>query len=113
MVPRRMVGKGVHSPGNIEAPTSAFAHPTTNYNATISVETPMTKITTATTLFALACALLAATSLAPAADVTFERLFNPEPQNWLMNHRTYDAQRHSPLDQINKSNIKDLKLKFA
>jgi alcohol dehydrogenase (cytochrome c) len=30
-----------------------------------------------------------------AADVTPERLLNPdkEPQNWLMNHRTYDGQR--------------------
>ena len=33
-----------------------------------------------------------------AADVTPERLLNPdkEPQNWLMNHRTYDGQRLSP-----------------
>jgi hypothetical protein len=36
---------------------------------------------------------------AVAADVTAERLINAdrEPQNWLMNHRTYDAQRYSPL----------------
>jgi alcohol dehydrogenase (cytochrome c) len=33
-----------------------------------------------------------------AVEVTFERLVNAdrEPQNWLMNHRTYDAQRYSP-----------------
>jgi alcohol dehydrogenase (cytochrome c) len=48
-----------------------------------------------------------------AADVTPERLTNPEPGNWLMNHRTYDAQRYSPLGQINKSNIKSLKLAYA
>src|SRR5580704_18095086 len=47
-------------------------------------------------------ALLAATVLtspAFAADVTPERLLNPdkEPQNWLMNHRTYAGQRFSPL----------------
>ena len=37
---------------------------------------------------------------AMAADVTPDRLVNAdrEPQNWLMNHRTYDAQRFSPLD---------------
>jgi hypothetical protein len=37
---------------------------------------------------------------AMAADVTPDRLLNPdkEPGNWLMNHRTYDAQRYSPLD---------------
>ena len=33
--------------------------------------------------------------------------------NWLMNHRTYDAQRYSPLDQINKANVKGLKLAYA
>src|ERR1700748_230662 len=50
---------------------------------------------------------------ASAADVTPQRLANPEPGNWLMNHRTYDAQRFSPLDQINKDNIKNLKLAYA
>ena len=30
-----------------------------------------------------------------------------------MNHRTYDAQRYSPLDKINKANIKNLKLAYA
>ena len=50
-----------------------------------------------------------------AADVTADRLSNAdkEPQNWLMNHRTYDAQRYSPLDRINKANVKSLKLAFA
>jgi alcohol dehydrogenase (cytochrome c) len=48
-----------------------------------------------------------------AADVTPERLANPEPGNWLMNHRTYDAQRNSPLDKINKDNVKSLKLAYA
>ena len=52
---------------------------------------------------------------AVAADVTADRLINAdrEPQNWLMNHRTYDAQRYSPLDKINKSNVKSLKLAYA
>jgi alcohol dehydrogenase (cytochrome c) len=56
-----------------------------------------------------------AASPALAAEVTPERLINAdrEPQNWLMNHRTYDAQRYSPLDKINKSNVKDLKLAYA
>jgi hypothetical protein len=48
-----------------------------------------------------------------AADVTPERLLNPEPQNWLMNHRTYDGQRFSPLDKINKGNVKNLRLAYA
>src|SRR4030081_3412428 len=49
------------------------------------------------------------------AEVTSDRLVNAdkEPHNWLMNHRTYDAQRYSPLDKINKDNIKSLKLAYA
>jgi alcohol dehydrogenase (cytochrome c) len=63
--------------------------------------------------FALAACALLGSSAAHAADVTYERLLNPEPQNWLMHHRDFGAQRHSPLDAINKSNIKGLKLLFA
>ncbi len=60
---------------------------------------------------AFACALLA--SNARAADVTYERLLNPEPQNWLMNHHDFGAQRHSRLDAINKSNVKNMRLLFS
>jgi alcohol dehydrogenase (cytochrome c) len=61
----------------------------------------------------LAGSMLASPAL--AADVTADRLVNAdkEPQNWLMNHRTYDAQRYSPLDRINKANVKSLKLAYA
>jgi alcohol dehydrogenase (cytochrome c) len=45
--------------------------------------------------------------------VTPERLLNPEPQNWLTNHRTYNGQRFSPLARINKGNVKSLKLAYA
>jgi alcohol dehydrogenase (cytochrome c) len=50
-----------------------------------------------------------------AADVTPDRLINAdrEPQNWLLNHRTYDAQRYSPLDKINKANVKSLKFAYS
>src|SRR5882724_10472394 len=62
----------------------------------------------------LAGSMLAASPML-AADVTPERLLNAdkEPQNWLMNHRTYDSQRYSPLDEINKNNVKSLKLAYA
>src|SRR4029077_96176 len=55
------------------------------------------------------------TSPAFAADVTPERLLNPdkEPQNWLMNHRTYDGQRYSPLARISRDNVKNLRLAYA
>ena len=54
-------------------------------------------------------------SSALGADVTSDRLVNAdkEPHNWLMNHRTYDAQRYSPLEKINKANVKNLKLAYA
>jgi alcohol dehydrogenase (cytochrome c) len=67
----------------------------------------------------LRAALLAGSVLAAApalaAEVTPERLLNPdkEPQNWLMNHRSYDGQRFSPLTRINKDNVKGLKLVYA
>src|SRR5262244_4517285 len=61
----------------------------------------------------LAGAVMSVAAPAVAADVTPERLTNPEPGNWLMNHRTYDAQRYSPLDAINKTSIKGLKLAYA
>jgi alcohol dehydrogenase (cytochrome c) len=66
------------------------------------------------TLAALSCALMAGTSVR-AADVTFERLRNPdkEPQNWLMNHHDFSAQRFSPLAEITKANVKNMRLLFA
>src|ERR1700759_1145520 len=63
----------------------------------------------------LTSAALAVAGPARAAEVTADRLINAdrEPQNWLMNHRTYDAQRYSPLDKINKANVKSLKLAYG
>jgi alcohol dehydrogenase (cytochrome c) len=56
-----------------------------------------------------------AASPAFAAEVTPERLINAdrEPQNWLMNHRTYNGQRFSPLARIGRENVKNLKLAYA
>ena len=63
----------------------------------------------------LTTTVLGMTGPAKSAEVTADRLINAdkEPQNWLINHRTYDAQRFSPLDRINKSNVKGLKLAYA
>src|SRR5260370_21304860 len=63
-------------------------------------------------------ALLAATMLAApafAADVTPERLLNPdkERQTWRMNHGTYDGQRFSPLARINRDNVRGLRPAYA
>jgi alcohol dehydrogenase (cytochrome c) len=66
------------------------------------------------TLLLAGVAVIVATP-ALAGEVTADRLANAdkEPGNWLMNHRTYDAQRYSPLEKINKASIKDLKLVYA
>src|SRR4051812_16470523 len=72
----------------------------------------MSKSGIARTLMSLG--LMAFVAPAVAADVTPERLLNTanEPQNWLMVHRDYDNSRHSALKDVNRGNIKDLKLKF-
>jgi alcohol dehydrogenase (cytochrome c) len=62
---------------------------------------------------AVLAALMSGTSSLYAADVTYERLLHPEPQNWLMNHHDLASQRFSALAVINKSNVKNLKLAFA
>ena len=74
---------------------------------------PKTLISTLAAL--LTSTVLAMAGSALAAEVTPERLLNPdkEPQNWLMNHRTYDGQRFSPLAGVNKANVKGLKLVYA
>jgi len=62
-----------------------------------------------------ALVLLAGTAISTgaSAQVTYDRLLNPEPENWLMNNRTYDAHRYVPLDEINTTNVADLKMVFA
>jgi alcohol dehydrogenase (cytochrome c) len=65
------------------------------------------------TLAAVCTSLALLSSSARAADVTYQRLLNPEPQNWLMNHHDFGAHRYSALNIINKTNAKDLKLAFA
>jgi len=42
--------------------------------------------------------------------VTKAMLENPSPDDWLMYSRTYDAQRYSPLKQINKKNVGQLRM---
>src|SRR6476620_4567145 len=45
--------------------------------------------------------------------VTQQMLENPSPEDWLMFSRTYDAQRYSPLKQITKQNVGQLKMVFT
>jgi alcohol dehydrogenase (cytochrome c) len=48
---------------------------------------------------------------AVAQDVTYERILDArsEPHNWLTYYGAYDGQRYSPLDQINKENVSQLR----
>jgi alcohol dehydrogenase (cytochrome c) len=63
----------------------------------------------------VALAALFFTWFAAHAQVTFERLLNPqaEPQNWLSYSGSYLSQRHSALKQIRPSNVGDLELEWV
>src|SRR3984957_12336493 len=45
--------------------------------------------------------------------VTQEMLLNPSPDDWLMYSRTYDAQRYSPLKQITRANVGQLRMAWT
>jgi alcohol dehydrogenase (cytochrome c) len=47
------------------------------------------------------------------APVTEAMLLNASPDDWLMLSRTYDQQRFSPLDQINRRNVAQLRMAWA
>ncbi|MCY4076574.1 MAG: hypothetical protein OXH04_14215, partial [Acidobacteria bacterium] len=53
--------------------------------------------------------------LVELAPVTWERLVHAadEPQNWLMYSGTLDSQRFSRLDQVDRTTVADLELKWA
>ncbi len=48
-------------------------------------------------------------------DTVWEALLNAKqhPQNWITHHGTLDGQRFSRLEQIDKHNVKDLKVAFT
>ena len=50
---------------------------------------------------------------APFVPVTAEVLANPDPADWLHLNRTYDQHRYSPLDQINKSNVGQMRMAWS
>jgi len=67
-------------------------------------------------VFLVAAVVLLITTLWALAQVnnfkpvTQQMLETPSPNDWLMFSRTYDAQRFSPLEQINKNNVTQLRL---
>lgn len=50
------------------------------------------------------------TTANPASSINGESIIRGEAGNWLSNGRTYDEQRHSPLDQINLETVDSLSL---
>ena len=60
-------------------------------------------------------AMAVTTTHGAQAQVTPDRIKNAaqEPRNWLTNHHSFSASRYSPLDIVNKTNAKSLKLAFA
>jgi len=67
------------------------------------------------------CAIALLSAFAPLAiaqaqdfrPVTEQVLANPDPGDWLMLNRTFDQQRYSPLNQINKSNVGQLRMAWS
>ena len=62
-------------------------------------------------LSAVASHAMAQTSSFP--PVTDAVLANPDPADWLMLSRTFDQNRFSPLDQINKNNVGQLRMAWT
>src|SRR5271156_4236622 len=46
-------------------------------------------------------------------SVTQQMLENPSPDDWLMYSRTYDAQRFSPLKQVTRENVGQLRMAWS
>jgi alcohol dehydrogenase (cytochrome c) len=62
-------------------------------------------------IFAVAPLVTSLFSQAPAfRPVTDSVLANPDPADWLMINRTFDQHRYSPLNQINKNNVGQLRM---
>jgi alcohol dehydrogenase (cytochrome c) len=69
----------------------------------------------ATSLAAAVIGIAATQALAQNGyePVTRDVLMNPPPGDWLMINRTYDEQRYSPLDQINRGNVANLRMAWS
>ena len=71
-----------------------------------------------TRLLAIALAaggIMAASPVFAADEVSQERLLNvhKEPGNWLHHHQNYSAHRFSTLKEINRDNVKNLKVAWT
>ena len=60
-------------------------------------------------LLVTAVIVVTASAQKGGTSITTENLERPAPEDWLMYSRTYDAQRYSPLEFINRRNVPQLK----
>ena len=75
-----------------------------------------TMIRTSCCITAAVLGVLATQATAQVSDfrpVTDAVLANPDNADWLMLNRTYDEQRFSPLNQINKGNVGQLRMAWS
>jgi len=75
----------------------------------------MGKLRTFVVVFTIAAGLVPALvgQVKNFVPVTDQMLANPSPDDWLMFSRTYDAQRFSPLNQVNKQTVNQLGLAWS
>ena len=64
-------------------------------------------------LLAMGICALARAETQGFEPVTTEMLVSPDPDDWLMLSRTYDEQRFSPLDQVDKDNAGQLRMAWT
>ena len=70
-------------------------------------------VTVAITLFALGAGSVRAQSSAEFVPVTDAMLADPAPADWLMWRRTLDGWGFSPLDEINRENVAELRMVWS
>src|SRR5438128_296977 len=80
----------------------------------VKVEERMTKILSCVAAVLLSTAATQATAQdANFRPVTDAVLASPDPSDWLMVSRTYDQHRFSPLNQITKANVGQLRMAWT
>jgi len=71
------------------------------------------KLALGTAMAALVITAASAQTVPDFAPVTDEEIQNPDPADWLSWRRTLDSWGYSPLDQIDTSNVQNLRLVWA
>jgi alcohol dehydrogenase (cytochrome c) len=74
---------------------------------------PATYTALAMACTALLSGVLSAQQAGPYVPVTDEMLWKPNPADWLMWRRTLDSSGYSPLNQIDKRNVAQLKMTWT